>query len=129
MSARPSAARPCRALLTLAAISLPAAAMGHTTSIKFAAFGDIGNTSNSAAVARLTRNQNVQFILMLGDLCYGSVPIAKQIGANYSAEKAAKKLWPALGNHEFTDACGGGNSASGYRAYFTLPNNERYYDF
>ena len=118
-----------KVLLTLAAVTLPAAAAAQTTSIKFAAFGDIGNTSNSAAVARLTRSQNVQFILMLGDLCYGSVPLATQINANYSAEKAAGKLRPALGNHEFTDACGGWNSASGYRAYFTLPNNERYYDF
>jgi hypothetical protein len=129
MSARPSAARACAALLTLAAISSPAAATDQTSKIKFAAFGDIGNTSNSAAVASLIRSQNVQFVLMLGDLCYGSTPIATQIGTNYAAEQSAGKLWPALGNHDFNDACGGGNSASGYRAFFTLPNNERYYDF
>ena len=116
------------ALLGLVAVALPTTA-GAQTTIKFAAFGDIGNSSNAAAVAQLTRNRGAQFILMLGDLCYDSVPLATQINANYSAEKAAGKLWPVLGNHEFTDACGGGNKASGYRAYFSLPNNERYYDF
>lgn len=121
-------AQPCIALVALAAVALPATADAQTT-IKFAAFGDIGNTSNSAAVAKMTRNRGAEFILMLGDLCYGSTPIATQINANYSAEKAAGKLQPVLGNHEFDDACGGGNNASGYLAYFTLPNNERYYDF
>ncbi|MDP9421640.1 MAG: metallophosphoesterase [Pseudomonadota bacterium] len=116
------------ALLGLAPIALPAPASAQT-SIKFAAFGDIGNTSNSAEVARLVRNRGAQFILMLGDLCYGSVPLAIQINANYLTEKANGKLWPALGNHEFDDACGGGNLASAYRSYFSLPGNERYYEF
>lgn len=104
-------------------------AAAQTASIKFAAFGDIGNTAGSAAVANLTRAQGAQFITMLGDNCYDSQPIADQINANYSAEKAAGKLMPALGNHEFSDPCGGGRAASGYLAYFTLPNNERYYDY
>ena len=115
-------------LLALAAIATPATADAQTT-VKFAAFGDIGNSSSAAEVARLVRNRGADLVLMLGDLCYGSVPLATQINANYSAEKKAGKLRPALGNHDFTDACGGGNSASGYRAYFSLPNNERYYDF
>ena len=121
-------ARPCKALLALAAIALPATGIAQTT-INFAAFGDIGNTSDSAAVAKLTRNQSVERILMLGDLCYGSQPLATQINANYIAEKAAGKLWPSLGNHEFSDACGGGSNAPAYLSYFTLPNNERYYEF
>lgn len=128
MRTRLFAAHSYLTLLGLAAIALPVAA-GAQTTIKFAAFGDIGNTSNSAAVAQMTRNRGAQFILMLGDLCYGSVPIAIQVNANYAVEKAAGKLWPALGNHEFDDACGGGSNASGYRTYFSLPNNERYYDF
>ena len=99
------------------------------TTVKFAAVGDIGSSSNAAAVARMVRGRGADLILMLGDLCYGSVPIATQINANYQAEKIAGKLRPALGNHEFDDACGGGNNAAGYRAYFSLPGNERYYDF
>ena len=106
-----------------------ATAVAQITSIKFAVVADIGNTAGSAAVANLTRSQNVQFLVMPGDLCYDTQPIAAQMNANYSAENAAGKLYPALGNHEYTDPCGGGNAASAYRAYFTLPNNERYYDF
>ena len=116
------------ALLPLAAVAMPATAFAQTT-VKFAAFGDIGSSSNAGAVASLVRSRGADLILMLGDLCYGSVPLATQVNANYSAEKKASKLRPALGNHEFTDSCGGGNNASGYRAFFRLPNNERYYDF
>lgn len=115
------------ALVALAAIMLRASAFPETT-VRFAAFGDIGSSSNAAAVAQLVRDRGADLILMLGDLCYGSVPIATQVDANYQAEKAAGKLRPALGNHEFDDSCGG-TSASAYRAYFSLPNNERYYDF
>jgi tartrate-resistant acid phosphatase type 5 len=118
-----------KAFLALAAVALPAPAVAQTNSVTFAAFGDIGHTADSAAVAKMTRSRGAQLILMLGDLCYGSQPLATQINTNYSAEKAAGKLWPALGNHDFSDACSGGNNASGYRAYFSLPNNERYYDF
>ena len=116
-------------LLAAMALGTSGSAVAQTTSLKFAAFGDIGKTAGSAAVANLTRSQNPKLILMLGHLCYGTLPIAEQVNANYSAEKAAGRLRPALGNHEYSDACGGGNDASGYREYFTLPNNERYYDF
>jgi tartrate-resistant acid phosphatase type 5 len=120
------AMRSFRALLISAAIAAPASAAAQT---KFAAFGDIGNTSSSAAVANLTRSRGAQFILMLGDICYGSQAFATQVNANYKVERAGGDLWPALGNHEFTDACGGGSTAPAYRSYFTLPNNERYYSF
>ena len=67
-------------LLMSAAIALPTPAFTQT---KFAAIGDIGNTSNSAAVAKLIRSRDVQFILMLGDLCYGSTALSTQVNANY----------------------------------------------
>ena len=118
-----------RPLFALALLGLPTAATPQTTSIKFAAVGDIGNTAGSAAVAKLIRSQSPQFVTLLGDLCYDDQPIAEQINANYSSEKTAGRLYPALGNHEFTDPCGGGPAAAGYLKYFTLPNNERYYDF
>ena len=117
-----------RTLAVSALAGLTASASAQTASIKFAVLADVGNTAGSAAVANLTRSQNAQFVVMPGDLCYDTQPIAAQIDANYAAEKAAGKLHPALGNHEYTDACGGGN-ASGYFKYFSLPNNERYYDF
>ena len=126
----PFAPRLPRSLVALALLALPTAATPQTTSsIKFAAVGDIGNTPGSAAVAKLIRSQSPQFVTMLGDLCYDTQPIAEQLNANYSTEKTAGKLFPVLGNHEFTDPCGGGATAAGYLKYFTLPNNERYYDF
>jgi hypothetical protein len=119
-------ARFCKTLLVSAALALPATAAAQ---MKFAAFGDIGNTSNSAAVARLTRSQGAIFDLLLGDLCYGSTPLATQISTNYAVEYSKRQLWPALGNHEYDDSCGGGRTVPGYLAYFILPGNERYYDF
>ncbi|MFC7537518.1 metallophosphoesterase family protein [Sphingomonas sp. GCM10030256] len=116
----------CAVSLPLAALTFPISAAAQT---RFAAFGDIGKSSNAAAVARLTRDRSAEFILMLGDLCYGSTPLGTQIDTNYEAERDNGKLWPALGNHEFSDPCGGGSTASAYRSYFNLPNNERYYDF
>jgi len=101
--------------------------------IRFAAFGDYGPDgpgTGTAAVAQLVTNQEPDFIVSLGDQCYGSTPpIATQIGKYYSTWVTDQRFWPSLGNHEFSDACGGGNRASGYRAYFTLPDNERYYEF
>jgi hypothetical protein len=112
-------------LLMSAAVALPTPVQSQT---KFAAIGDIGHTPNSAAVAQLIRNRGVDLVLMLGDLCYGSQPLEEQIDTNYKTEKNAGDLRPALGNHEFSDACGGGN-AQGYLSYFSLPGNERYYSF
>ena len=117
-----------RTLAVSALAGLTASATAQTSSIKFAVLADVGNTAGSAAVADLTRSQGAQFIVMPGDLCYDTQPIAAQLDANYAAEKAAGKLHPALGNHEYTDPCGG-VKASGYLNYFSLPNNERYYDF
>jgi tartrate-resistant acid phosphatase type 5 len=126
MATRVLAIGSCTAVLISAAIGMPASAVAQT---KFAAFGDIGNTANSAAVAKLTRGRGAEFILMLGDICYGSQAFATQVNANYKVERADGDLWPALGNHEFTDACGGGSTVPAYRSYFVLPNNERYYSF
>jgi hypothetical protein len=101
--------------------------------IRFAAFGDFGPDgagTGTSAVAELVANEAPDFIITLGDQCYGSAPpIATQVGRYYGDWVAEQRLWPSLGNHEFADACGGGKRASGYRAYFDLPNNERYYDY
>ena len=98
-----------------------------TGSTFFAAFGDMSPLSNGRAVANLTRSQGAEYLLMLGDNCYGTSSIASQIDTNYSAEHKAGKIWPVVGNHDYDDPCGGG-AAAGYYAYFVLPNNERYYD-
>ena len=115
----------------LFALALSASAASAQDSVRFAAFGDFGaGTSGTTAVSKLVNNRDPNFIVALGDICYGSSPpIATQVGTPYGNWVDAGRFWPSLGNHEFSDACGGGNAASGYRAYFTLPNNERYYDF
>lgn len=94
----------------------------------FAAFGDFGNQSGADAVAALVKSKNPDYVLSLGDQCYGASPsITNQIGNKYGSYVTAKRFWPALGNHEFSDGCGGG-AAKAYYSYFVLPNNERYYD-
>jgi hypothetical protein len=99
-----------------------------TGSTYFAAFGDIAPLSNGRAVANLTRSQGAEYLLMLGDNCYGTTLIGTQLDTNYSAEHAAGKIWPVMGNHDYEDACGGGSGGAAYYDYFVLPNNERYYD-
>lgn len=93
---------------------------------KFAAFGDYGDGPGSAKVATLVKGQTPDFIVTVGDNCYGGVPIATQVGKHYGSFVSGAKFWPSLGNHDYSDSCSG-DGARGYRAYFTLPNNERYY--
>jgi hypothetical protein len=117
----------CAAGVTAIALFVSPAVAQQT--VRFAAFGDYGPGTGTTAVAQLVDNQAPSFIISLGDQCYGSrPPIATQVGNPYGRWVAEQRFWPALGNHEFADACGGGSAASGYRSYFTLPNNERYYD-
>jgi tartrate-resistant acid phosphatase type 5 len=93
----------------------------------FAATGDSGVSPGATAVANLTRAKRASFMLLLGDLCYNTQPLAEQVEANYSAEHP-DRLFSALGNHEYSDLCGGGG-AKNYFAYQVLPGNERYYSF
>lgn len=112
----------------LPAFALFAAPAFAQDSVRFAAIGDFGNGPGTTAVAQLVNAQAPDFIVALGDDCYGPTPpIATQIGTPYGDWVANARFWPALGNHEYSDGCGG-TAASGYFDYFTLPNNERYYD-
>lgn len=107
------------------AIGAPSVAGAQT----FAAFGDYGNQSGADAVAAFVKSRNPDHILSLGDQCYEASPsIANQVGNKYGSYVTAKRFWPAIGNHEYSDGCGGGGGAKGYYSYFALPNNERYYD-
>lgn len=111
-----------KSLAFMAALAIAAPA----TAQKFAAFGDFGNRVGSVGVAALNARENPDYILGLGDQCYESFPFATQL-EKYAAWTKTNRFWPALGNHEFSDSCGGG-AARAYLAYFNLPNNERYYD-
>lgn len=112
---------------------------GGDAAIRFAAFGDYGSREGEPAVAQLVDSLDVDFIVTTGDNTYGSAPIDDQIGQYYSdyignyqgdygAGSATARFFPSLGNHEYSDPAGGDN-ASNYLEYFTLPGNERYYDF
>jgi hypothetical protein len=113
------------------------AAVGDVAETRFAAFGDYGNREGSADVAALVDALKVDFIITVGDNSYGSEAIDDQIGRNYSDYignyrgaygdgSATNRFFPTLGNHEY-DGDGGGVGA--YLDYYTLPGNERYYDF
>ena len=114
----------------------PAAAQAG---VRFAVIGDYGaETVAEAAVAAMVRGWNPDFVITTGDNVYpdGSAPIIDQrIGQYYHGfidpyvgsfgpGAAANRFFPSLGNHDWETP-----GAAPYLAYFTLPGNERYYDF
>ncbi|MDO9188048.1 MAG: metallophosphoesterase [Bacteroidia bacterium] len=110
-----------------------------STSATFAMIGDYGsNSSNEAAVANLVKSWNPQFIVTPGD---NNVPngawstIDANIGkyyhsyikpytGNYGSGASVNNFFPGLGNHDLYTSNG-----APYYNYFTLPGNERYYDY
>jgi len=128
--APPDSARP--------AISGGSAAVG-TGSTRFIAIGDFGITSDpERRVADFVLAQRFDVVITLGDNNYptGSADtIDVNIGKYYSSlihpyrghfGPGAKenRFFPSLGNHDWMTA-----GARPYLDYFTLPGNERYYEF
>ncbi len=116
--------------------SVPAEAQAG---VRFAVIGDYGvDTSDEAAVAAMIKSWNPDFIITVGDNNYPSgeaSTIDRQVGqyfheyiypytGSYGAGATFNRFFPTLGNHDW-DSPG----AAPYLAYFTLPGNERYYDF
>ena len=115
--------------------------------ITFAAFGDYGvDDANQAAVSALVSDLKPDFVLSMGDNNYPNGDLATiqdNIGKyycnyiyNYDAENylqcrgeahsaALNRFFPTLGNHDYQ----GVDGALPYLEYFTLPGNERYYEF
>jgi len=104
-----------------------------------ASIGDYGwDNSNEAATAKLMRTWKPDFISTVGDNNYteGSAStIDKNIGkyfsgyighykGSYGSGPGVNLFFPTLGNHDWETA-----GAKPYLDYFTLPGNERYYDF
>jgi hypothetical protein len=117
-----------RTLPAVFLLALSQSTTATTAATKFAVIGDYGDGPQAGNVATLIKGQGVGFIVTVGDNCYGSSPaISSQVGGKYGTYVTSHDFWPALGNHEYSDGCGG-SGASKYFAYFTLPNNERYYD-
>lgn len=107
--------------------------------VKFAAIGDYGSAgSNELAVSNLVKSWNPNFVITLGDNNYANGE-ASTIDANigqyyhefifpytgsYGAGDTVNRFFPSLGNHDWYTT-----NAQPYLDYFTLPGNERYYDF
>lgn len=128
---------PRTALLLLALLVFAAACAGQPT--RFAVVGDFGSAGQPEAdVAALIKSWSPEFVITLGDNNYEN-GAAAAIDANigqyyhefispytgaYGAGDSVNRFFPALGNHDWVAA-----GALPYLAYFTLPGNERYYDF
>lgn len=106
---------------------------------RFAVVGDYGSASlGERDVARLIAGWNPEFILTMGDNNYergSAATIDANIGqfyhqyilnyqGRYGAGSATQRFYPCLGNHDLYTGAG-----KPYLDYFTLPGNERYYDF
>lgn len=106
---------------------------------KFAVIGDYGNAGpDEQAVADLVKSWNPEFIITLGDNNYdvgSQATIDPNIGqyfhefifpytGSYGQGDTVNRFFPSLGNHDWETP-----GALPYFNYFTLPGNERYYDF
>jgi hypothetical protein len=107
--------------------------------LRFAIIGDFGLAGQpTLEVANLVRSWNPQFIATTGDNNYevgGAATIDANVGqyyhdyiypykGSYGAGADINRFFPILGNHDWYTA-----GAKPYLDYFTLPGNERYYDF
>lgn len=113
------------------------AAQSDTT--RFAVIGDYGHAgSGERDVANLVKSWDPEFIITTGDNNYPD-GAASTIDANigqfyhnfifpytgtYGAGAATNRFFPTLGNHDWHTS-----DLKPYLDYFTLPGNERYYDF
>ncbi|WP_018237170.1 metallophosphoesterase [Ensifer sp. BR816] len=115
-----------------------AAQAGPQTLYRFAVFGDAGdaNLTGEKAVAALIHSWNVDFILTIGDNVSSSGQTYETVvgqqyhdyignyqGA-YGPGSSINRFFPIIGDNEYET-----NNVSNYLNYFTLPDNERYYDF
>jgi hypothetical protein len=105
-----------------------------------AAYAGGASLSNVQAVANLIKSWNPDFIITTGDNSYpNNEPsnIDTNIGqffheyiypyvGTFGAGAVSNRFWPSIGNHEWPFGISG---LAPYQAYFTLPGNERYYNY
>lgn len=109
------------------------------SSIRFAVIGDYGDAGQAEQdVANLVRSWRPDFIITTGDNNYpdgAASTIDRNIGqyyhefiypstGSYGRGDTVNRFFPSLGNHDWNTP-----GAAPYLNYFTLPGNERYYDF
>ncbi len=108
-------------------------------SVRFAVIGDYGQAGQGElAVADMVKSWDPDFVITTGDNNYPSgaaSTIDRNIGqyyhqfiypyaGSYGAGATTNLFFPSLGNHDWYTS-----GAAPYLNYFTLPGNERYYDF
>lgn len=118
---------------------VPTATATPVPPLRFAVIGDYGSGAVAEAdVASLVASWEPEFVITTGDNNYPSgsgETIDVHIGQFYSSYiypyqgsygqgADINRFFPTLGNHDWDTA-----SAQPYLDYFTLPGNERYYDF
>ncbi len=109
------------------------------SAVRFAVIGDYGSgNQNAGDVAALIKSWNPDLIITTGDNNYpmGEYDtIDNRVGqffseyispyhGDYGEGGQKNRFFPSLGNHDWMT-----DSAKPYLDYFTLPGNERYYDF
>lgn len=112
--------------------------------VRFAVIGDYGQAGPAeSAVSALVHSWTPDFIVTVGDNSYYTITstqtITEAIDANigqyyqdfiypytgiYGPGATSNKFYPSMGNHDWS----GSSNPRPYVDYFTLPNNERYYD-
>jgi hypothetical protein len=115
----------------------PTATTSHN--VVFAVIGDFGSgNKDEADVAKLIDSWKPEFIITLGDNNYysGSAEHMDEVvgqffhryiypyAGSYGEGSDINRFFPCLGNHDMLTENG-----KPYYDYFTLPGNERYYDF
>jgi tartrate-resistant acid phosphatase type 5 len=118
-------------------VSLPLVMLSQT--VRFAVIGDYGKAGTPEAdVAALVQSWSPEVVITTGDNNYDlgeQATIDQNIGqyyasfighyqGSYGPGPGSNHFFPALGNHDWYTA-----GAAPYLGYFTLPGNERYYDF
>ena len=112
---------------------------------KFAVIGDYGEDGgNELAVANLVKSWSPDFIITVGDNNYDNgeaSTIDNNVGKYYADwilpysgtfgldTATTNKFFPVPGNHDWDASPLPAGDLTPYLDYFTLPNNERYYDF
>ncbi len=113
--------------------------------VRVAAIGDYGTGAAAAAdVAQQVQSWNPDIVITLGDNNYPdgeAHTIDRNIGqfyhmfiapypGTYGPGADRNRFYPSLGNHDWRSiTCQGDRCTGPYLDYFTLPGNERYYDF
>lgn len=127
-------------LLVAFSLSIIQSKAQTNNSIRFAVIGDYGEGEEPflGEVSAMIDSWDVDFIVTVGDNNYPDgeyETIDANIGqyfhdyiypyqGEYGEGSDVNRFYPALGNHDWTT-----DDAQPYFDYFTLPGNERYYDF